>query len=87
MVYSYIIGCGFPVSYTHLDVYKRQPYSGFWDSMHWGHAISEDMLHWEYLPPALAPSEVYDDHPKGGCFSGSAIEHDNKLFLLSLIHI
>ena len=62
--------------------FQHNPYSGFWDSMHWGHAISEDMLHWEYLPPALAPSEVYDDHPKGGCFSGSAIEHDNKLFLM-----
>lgn len=50
--------------------------------MHWGHAVSEDMIHWEYLPLALAPSEVYDDHLKGGCFSGSAIEHDGKLFLI-----
>lgn len=33
--------------------------------MHWGHAVSEDMIHWEYLPLALAPSEVYDDHLKG----------------------
>ena len=50
--------------------------------MHWGHAISDDMLHWEYLPLALAPSEFYDDHFRGGCFSGSAIEHDGKLFLM-----
>ena len=40
------------------------------------------MLHWEYLPLALAPSEFYDDHFRGGCFSGSAIEHDGKLFLM-----
>ena len=62
--------------------YQYNPYSGFWDCMHWGHAVSEDMIHWEYLPLALAPSEVYDDHLKGGCFSGSAIEHDGKLFLI-----
>ena len=50
--------------------------------MHWGHAVSEDLVHWEYLPLALAPSESYDDHMRGGCFSGSAIEHDGKLFLM-----
>lgn len=62
--------------------YQYNPYSGFWNCMHWGHAISDDMIHWEYLPIALAPSEWYDDHEKGGCFSGSAIEHDGKLFLM-----
>ena len=62
--------------------FQHNPYSGFWDSMHWGHAVSDDMLHWEYLPLALVPSEKYDNHQKGGCFSGSAIEHDGKLFLM-----
>lgn len=62
--------------------YQHNPYSGFWDCMHWGHAVSEDLLHWEHLPLALAPSEEYDDYRKGGCFSGSAIEHDGKLFLM-----
>lgn len=62
--------------------YQHNPYDGFWDFMHWGHAVSEDLIHWEYLPIALAPSEVYDEHKRGGCFSGSAIEHDGKLFLM-----
>ena len=62
--------------------FQHNPYSGFWDSMHWGHAVSDDMLHWEHLPIALAPSETYDNHLRGGCFSGSAIEHEGKLFLM-----
>lgn len=62
--------------------YQLNPYYGHWDYMHWGHAVSKDLMHWEYLPVALAPSEEYDDHMRGGCFSGSAVEHDGKLFLM-----
>ena len=62
--------------------FQYNPYEGFWGSMHWGHAVSDDMIYWSYLPVALAPSEIYDDHIKGGCFSGSAIECDGKLFLM-----
>lgn len=62
--------------------YQYNPYNGFWDNMHWGHAVSEDLLHWEFLPLALAPSEPYDNHKQGGCFSGSAVEHDGKLYLV-----
>ena len=50
--------------------YQYHPYDSQWGPMHWGHAVSEDLLHWEYLPAALAPDELYD---KDGCFSGSAI--------------
>ena len=46
--------------------------------MHWGHARSSDLIHWEDLPVALAPDQPYDS---GGCFSGSAIERDGKLYL------
>ncbi|SNX54412.1 glycoside hydrolase family 32 protein [Thermoanaerobacterium sp. RBIITD] len=62
--------------------YQYNPYDTCWGAMHWGHAVSYDMIHWEYLPIALAPSEHYDNHEKGGCFSGSSIEHDGKLYLL-----
>lgn len=50
--------------------YQYHPYDSHWGPMHWGHAVSEDLLHWEYLPAALAPDEFYD---RDGCFSGSAI--------------
>ena len=51
--------------------YQYHPYESVWGPMHWGHAVSEDLLHWEYLPAALAPDEIYD---RDGCFSGSAVE-------------
>ena len=59
--------------------YQYNPYNTHWDSMHWGHVVSKDLLHWEYLPAALAPDEDYD---KMGCFSGSAIELDDGRQLL-----
>ena len=49
--------------------YQYHPYDSHWGPMYWGHAVSEDLLHWEYLPAALAPDKPYD---KDGCFSGSA---------------
>jgi beta-fructofuranosidase len=51
--------------------YQYHPYDSHWGPMHWGHAVSDDLLHWRYLPAALAPDEWYD---RDGCFSGSAID-------------
>lgn len=49
--------------------YQYHPYHSHWGTMHWGHAVSRDLLHWEQLPTALAPDMDYD---RDGCFSGSA---------------
>ncbi len=59
--------------------FQYYPFASHWDSMHWGHAVSEDLLHWEYLPAALAPDESYD---YDGCFSGSAMELPDGRHLL-----
>lgn len=58
--------------------YQYFPYEKQWGTMHWGHAVSDDMVHWEQLPIALYPSKYEDCN---GCFSGSAVEHDGKLQL------
>ena len=59
--------------------YQYYPYDSQWGSMHWGHAVSSDLLHWKHLPAALAPDEFYD---RDGCFSGSAVELDDGRQLL-----
>ena len=73
---SYVGWMNDPNGFSYYDhkyhmFYQYHPYDSIWGPMHWGHAVSEDLLHWEYLPAALAPDEQYD---RDGCFSGSAIE-------------
>lgn len=47
--------------------YQHYPDSTVWGPMHWGHAISKDLVHWEYFPIALYPDSL------GYIFSGSVV--------------
>lgn len=60
--------------------YQYHPFNTYWGPMHWGHAVSDDMINWQYLPAALAPDMDYDG---SGCFSGSASTlPDGRQFLM-----
>lgn len=53
--------------------YQYNPFSPLWGNMHWGHAVSENLIHWRDLPIALAPTPGGPD--EAGCFSGCAIDN------------
>lgn len=60
--------------------YQYHPFGVEWDDMHWGHATSTDLLHWEHKPIALRPDHDYD-YDRDGVFSGSALVKDDVLHL------
>lgn len=38
--------------------YQYYPAAPYWGPMHWGHAVTRDLLRWEHLPTALYPDEL-----------------------------
>jgi beta-fructofuranosidase len=50
--------------------------------MHWGHAVSRDLVRWDHLPIALYPGERGDP----SCFSGSAVDNGGEFTLIYTAH-
>ncbi len=59
--------------------FQHNPYKSEWGPMHWGHCVSEDFIHWSEMPIALFPDRDYEND--GGCWSGSSVEKDGKLYI------
>lgn len=62
--------------------YQHYPYEPKWGPMHWGHASSADLVHWQHEPVALAPDMPYEK----GCFSGSAVDDNGIMTLIYTAH-
>lgn len=58
--------------------YQYNPFGNKWGYMHWGHAISTDLVHWEHLPIALFPDNDSKDSVECTAFSGSGLVDQNN---------
>ncbi|MEJ2709850.1 MAG: glycoside hydrolase family 32 protein [Anaerolineales bacterium] len=54
--------------------YQYNPEEAAWGQIHWGHAVSDNLVHWQDLPIALAPTTGGPD--QNGCWSGCAVNDD-----------
>jgi beta-fructofuranosidase len=52
--------------------YQYNPNGAYHGTIHWGHAVSTDLVHWRHLPIALTPEQ--DTADEDGCYSGVAVD-------------
>ena len=62
--------------------YQHYPFAPHWGPMHWGHAVSDDLVHWQHLPVALRPAPARVEGDMSGIFSGSAVDDNGVLTLV-----
>jgi beta-fructofuranosidase len=60
--------------------YQHNPSHSLSATKHWGHAVSSDLVHWDDMPIALAPTP--DSYDADGIYSGSAVDDDGMPAIL-----
>ncbi len=60
--------------------YQHNPLASRWGTPSWGHAVSDDLVHWQHAPIALAPEAPPTD--LDGCWSGCFVDDDGTPTLL-----
>lgn len=66
----------------HHVFYQHNPYAAKWDRIHWGHAVSDDLVNWRHLPVVLTPSTSPDAPDSDGCWSGCAFPYQDSVALM-----
>jgi beta-fructofuranosidase len=60
--------------------FQYNPGAAVWGDMHWAHAVSPDMVHWQHLPVALAPTP--GSYDADGCFTGSFVDDNGTAAII-----
>ena len=63
--------------------YQYYPYDSKWGPMHWGHFVTKDLIKYDDVDVALAPT---NQDVESGCWSGSAIVANDCLNLIYTRH-
>ena len=63
---------------TYHLFYQWMPFKTGHGAKFWGHYTTDDFVNWKHEEIALTPAEWFE---KNGCYSGSAIEHEGKMYL------